>query len=818
MINKLGKLSAISAGVAVALASMSTQAAEPALEEVIVTGSSSRGYTPLETSYGVSILDAASIDEDMPSGTADLVDAIPGIWGETQGGEANTAMSARGTRQGFNSLISMQEDGLPITYSPFFSEFEVRYDLTYDRVEAVLGGPSGVFTAQGAAATVNFSSRMPTENEGQVRFSLTDFGQARADVFVGGPISENWTAAIGGYYRYGEGPRDVDFTANDGGQIRASLKRDLNDGLGALTLSYKYIDDHTIFQHNHPVKYVNSKPKAINSVDPRKDSLYGSDNKVMNVKTASGINPIDLQTGEHANSNQFSVKFDYDFANGWRFSEHGRIVSIDMDATDMRGFNTDELGLASDFIAANEALLFDAFDADSVGLVRVNDGVLISDPDGLNGNGLLSKQKPLSYKKTQDNFINDFKVVYENDSFATTFGLQYWNVETTSSYIRGDYLLDVKANAERYDLTAFDADGNVVGHLTDGGILTHSSLNNSGSLDTESINPYFNVEWQVLDNLRVDAGVRYEDVEFRATGMDVDFGVAPPPGQDNPLVLADDAIAVSPNGTSYKGDISGDETTWTIGANYLINDDISVYVRYADAHDFGFTNEFSYFNIPGFGVPAGSNLGLEFNPAKIEFAEIGTRMEYDNFTLWATLFFTRNDDLASREFEEDGQLKSVTTDNEALGLEFQGSWKVTDNFDLDFSGVVQNSELKDNDPTDSSLDGNQIERLPNEQVRISPRYHFENGHVYLSANYYGKRYATNENVIEFDAYTQIDAGLFYHFNDSMTVSLQGSNLTNELTFFSRGEGDFSLDENGNGYGYAQAGAGRTFMATIDYNF
>jgi outer membrane receptor protein involved in Fe transport len=828
--NRSHKRNLISAAVLTALVSMSAIAeqgdsskstdADENIEKIIVTGTSSRGHTALQTSYGVSVLDADAIAEDMPLGMSDLVDAIPGLFGESQGGEVNTAISARGTRQGFNSLVSLQEDGLPMLYSPFFSEFEIRHDLTYSRVESILGGPSGVFTAQGAAATVNFITRMPTENESQIRMSLTDYGQTRTDFFTGGPITDTWTGAIGGYYRRSDDARDNGYTANDGGQFRATLQKDINAGLGLLTFGYKRIDDNTRFQHNHAVEYKNFKATPINGLDPRNETMYGPDLKKINIKTVNGIHPIDAQTGEESKSDQFTFLFDYDFDNGFRYQQKSRVIKIAMDATDMRGANTSEIGLASDYVASNEQKLLDAFDtATSVGLVRLIDGVLINDLDNFNGNGLLSEQKLLSYKKTQNNFISDFKLSYENDFFATTVGLQYWDIETTSHYIQGNFLADVKHQANRYDVTAFDADGNAVGHLTDYGVTAHASNDNSGTLNTESINPYINVEFQVTDDLRIDAGARYEDVTFTATGNDVDNNASMPDSLNSPMSLADDVVVTSPNGQIVHGEVSTSETTWTVGANYLINEEFAVYARYANAHDFGFINEFSYFTIPGYGAPAGSNLGLTTKPAKLEFAEIGTRMDYDDFSLWTTLFFTRNKEMASRVFEADGVLKEIRTDNEALGLEFQGSWEISENFELDFSGVIQDSHLVDNDSDEAtSQDGNQIERLPNIQVRIAPRYKFDGGHVFLSVNHYGKRYATNENIIEFDAYTQIDAGVSFKLNEQITLNFQGSNLTNELVFFTRGEGDFTLDAQGNGYGYAQAGLGRTFTVTVDVKF
>ena len=157
------------------------------IEEVVVTGSGGGNLTALETSYGVAILDADDIRKGSPAGLADLVDAVPGLQGELSQGETNTNLNVRGTQGGFNSFISLQEDGLPVQYSPFFSEFELRHDLSFERVEAVLGGPSGIFTAQGAAATINYISRRPTEKEGEANLSVTDYGKFRTDFFLRRP-------------------------------------------------------------------------------------------------------------------------------------------------------------------------------------------------------------------------------------------------------------------------------------------------------------------------------------------------------------------------------------------------------------------------------------------------------------------------------------------------------------------------------------------------------------------------------------------------------------------------------------------------------
>ena len=67
---------------------------------------------------------------------------------------------------------------------------------------------------------------MPTEGvEGEAQVTYADFGSIRTDLFYGGPLpgTNDWFGSIGGYYRRGDGIKDVGYLADHGGQVRASL-------------------------------------------------------------------------------------------------------------------------------------------------------------------------------------------------------------------------------------------------------------------------------------------------------------------------------------------------------------------------------------------------------------------------------------------------------------------------------------------------------------------------------------------------------------------------------------------------------------------
>ncbi len=468
------------------------------LEEVIVTGSARRGQTALETSYGVAILSSDEIAKSAPVGLTELVDSIPGLQGEFSNGETNSNLNVRGTQGGFISFISLQEDGLPVAYSPFFSEFELRHDATFDRVEAVLGGPSGIFTAQGAGATLNYISRRPTEAaEGEVSVSVTDYGQYRTDLFYGGQITDSgWSGAIGGFFRQGDGIRDTGFTASSGGQIRASLTKSFEQG--SFTVAYKKIDDQSVYYNPLPANTSNpNSPTALAGFDASEDALAGPDVRVINSRLPGGeIVARDLSDGNVSKTDQLTLSFDYDFGNGWSMSEKARFSSVQTIAHDFRGGSDGGLLEAEDFVAAQLSTLQAAFPTtNSVRLVRVNDGAIIGDPSALNGNGLLAVHDLIEYDRETDNFINDLRFNWENDNVLLTLGVQSWRVQTTASNQQDQFLIDIRDNANRFDVEGLDAAGNVVAHLTDSGIIQHGSLDNHGGLETDSHNFYANLEF-----------------------------------------------------------------------------------------------------------------------------------------------------------------------------------------------------------------------------------------------------------------------------------------------------------------------------------
>ena len=779
--------------------------------EIVITGSRNP-MKVLETSYGVSVLNQEAISKTNPVGLTDLASSVPGLQGEYANGEANSNLNVRGTEAGFISFISLQEDGLPTQYSPFFSEYEIRNDLSYGRVEAVLGGPSGIFTAQGAAATLNFQSRLPTKSEGEVKASIADFGEYRVDAFVGGPLdSKGLYAAVGGYFRQSNGSRNLGFMGNNGGQIRANIRKVWPNA--RLSFAVKHIDDRTDYVNPLPVDVSGTYPKALPGFNARDDSLVGPDLRFIDALSSNGRQRRDLATGQQAKITQFTLSGEYDLSDRVTVSNKMRYAKTKTSSLDVRGFANSSLENGATFLAAQLATLRAVYPTTaSVRLVRASDGSVVANPATMNGNGLITSADTIDYFRDNSHFIDQFELNYKGERVKLTGGVQFWKINANSGMVSDRILHDIRNHASRMDVQALDASGRIVGHLTDNGVLTYSDVNNWGGLDTTSINPYANAEINVTSNFRIDAGIRYEHSTIKSWAEDVSFNAPVPASNYDASTLATRTLSVTPNGNFVHGSTTMESVSWTIGANLKLASDLAIYGRYASAGDMGFNNEFAFFSIPGFGTPANSNMGLTNKETRLNFGEVGIRYLGRVISGSITAFYTLHKNSGIVSVNSNGANIITPVDTKAYGAEFWFDVKPSDIFKVSFSGVVMSSKK-----TGSGFNSIPTYRLPGTQLRVSPTLTLGSLDINLTGQYYSTRWADQSATRKLPAYLDLSGTIGYEFAHGFKLSVQGRNLLNKLAFTS---GNFreGFTQGPSPYGYASAVPGRVFRLVADVNF
>lgn len=740
-------------------------------DSIIVTGTTSRNRTKLESSIAVTVAEADVIDKKAGIGIADTLELVPGLWVEDSGGEVSNNVAPRGLGggQAFR-FVALLEDGLPVHYDGEIVDHLVRSDITTDRFEAIRGGTAGILTVNGPGAAINFITKKGTEDpEGAIRLTYSDYNTVKTEGYYSGPLNDDWTFMVGGFFRSGDSVRDTGFTADHGGQIRANLTRKTGDS--ELTFRFKAVDDRNAFLLPIPLQNPDS-PTGIPGVDANFGTLLSLDNSRTINKTPGGDIETNLRNGFNTSATVFGVEYEKDFGNGLIFRNNGSYTSSTLTVNAMFNGGNSSLQLGSERLAQQDVTdLVSTFAGDGAvraALAYADTGEVIASPDTINGNGLVTVLIPEWRERSLNQIVNDTRLTWETDRNSFTAGLLFANINLErDTAIDSDILSEVTDNPRRLDIVALDSADNVVGQLTDGGVLTHGSWYTDNSGDVQSYSFYANNEFQATDDLRIDAGLRYEIADYNHVRQLRSGGQALNRGPNN--ILADDTIGQFGTGNFATTENEIEELAFTAGFNYKFTDNIAMYGRYSDT-----------FQTPTLNFDADAIL---VGASELEFYEVGLRYLSPLFSGTATVFSTEFRDLPFSATNRDtGEIESINISTEAVGLEWDFVLSPTDYFRVDAGGVFQDTQITGipGDADENILNGNQVTRTPDIQARITPTVTYGDAEIYLTYHYLDSRFADLGNTLELPSYSTVDLGVIYDISDSLRLQVTGRNITNEV--------------------------------------
>jgi hypothetical protein len=809
--------------------------------------------TELAASFDVAIVPQMQIVTTPAVGVAGLIDSVPGFYGEASGGENGQNLSVDGLRNagGFFDYISLQEDGLPVQYNGFYAEYQIQPDASYGSVEAVIAGPTTVFAPEGGAATLNWISRMPAVDSGDVTFSVTSEGSKRTDFFYGGPLpfSKGWSGSVGGFYESGQGPRPVGYDEEKGGQIRAMIEKTFDGGF--VSIAYKYININTPFYFPEPAaEDSGGNLHSLPGFNLHTDTTYSIDREYGTLVPPTGygstqVDGLDM-IGAWDQTNQITVKFEKDIGGGWTVSNGFRLAKIKwIDSDDRHGGNSDLFSAAAYTAAAEPVLASYALgltgspvvtSAQLVQATGANAGMVIANPAALNGNGLLWYSDQFQYHEDQDNLIDDLRLSWKSDYNKLTLGYMYIDNDITNDgAINNAVLADVRNHVHLYDVQGVNAQGQVVDHLTLQGVVAFDDGGGApvpgfggtpaagfyaeGSIDTKSSNFYIDDDYQITKQFHIDAGVRFEEIAWdnQVTGGNQwIFGAPLPIASQYPNVIAAQTAGVwaAPNAFTPNSSSAGDYA-WSIGANYQFNDHFSVFARESRSYDPG---------VQDFAVYGGSTPANNSSFSVLHYSQAGVKFETGQFGANVTGYYAVADN--NPQTETLVNLPGQPSENFNLsyvsyGVNFDVAWQPIRHFRIQASGELGHSTITGISGATLSGDanGNQNTRLPNVTFRVKPQYFFGNGSVYISANYYGQRYGDLANTEKLGVYTNLQAGISYDITKWMNIDIEGDNLTNALAFTEGNPHNLSdLNAGTTGLVYARAIEGINAKASLTIRF
>jgi outer membrane receptor protein involved in Fe transport len=756
------------------------------LEEVVVTGTAVQERTRFDSSVAISTFSAEDIAQQSPASSADLISAVPGFWVESTAGTTQGNVFARGIIQdGGYRYVTLMEDGIPIYpvselsfYNP--DQF-VRVDETIDHVEALRGGTAPIFNSGAIGGTVNFVTQAPGNfAQGIAKLSITDYSMYRADFAYRAPLNDDWGIAFGGYYRRSDGIRDPGYAADKGGQLRFKVTRSLDKG--NLELFAKYINDHSMFVVPIPLQGKASDPSAINGQDAGTYALQSANLAAAPLPVSAaevGLAGSNLEDGIHPDLFTAGAKLRWDFSDMISLTNVLRYTdgSVRFD-----GIFPGDAPVTGTAFAATRGV--------APTYTYIGSGGVYAPTQFVQNHGhwVVDKQ----YKATQD----DLRVSFKLDSNNLTLGLYLADYSMQDHWSLGNQLLmDVSSRPRRLFLPG----------VTDTvGYTSYSTFNLRTDYDATAYALYVSDEWQVLDRLRLDFGVRYDRQSIdaaisNAASVDLD---------NNPATTYNNSTSLA--GPTIDRDVPDYHNTgYSAGFNFDLTDTQALFGHYTKSA-----------KLPHFDDVRNASDLSQLKKDVVTNIEFGYKIATPLFGMFATAFQTEFDNIPFQDILANGSTVVRRAGTRTRGVELEGVLQPLDSLDIRFSITQQDPKYTSFSGSVLDNTGNTIRRIPKTMLRIMPTYAFldDRAKVFGTFTRAGKRFANDENTIVLPAYNKFDAGVLFDINDAWTVQISGDNLTDEVGL-TEGNPRTDVGAAGSGAVYmARPLFGRSFQASTTVKF
>ena len=731
------------------------------LDAVIVTGTA-RGTSKMASSVSTSTMGAEQVQQSQSTSSAELIRNIPGVRSESSGGESNANVTVRGVpiSAGGARYVQFQEDGLPVLQIGDFQfatpDTFIRVDNVLDRLEVVRGGSASTLASSAPGGIINFISKTGEEQGGvaSLTLGLGRYDQTRYEFGYGGPVGAKTRFYIGGHQRSGEGARSGGVPIEKGGQLRANITHQLDNGY--IRLHLKDLDDHAPTLLPTPVRFVNGEIVQIPGIDPRSASFY-SPYWVPDVTlTASnGRVSSNVNDGLSAKSRAFGVEAELDVGEGWRIQNRlrnsknsGRFIGV-FPGDDVRAADPGTVYLTGPNAGQ-------AYTADVVTAVVFN--------TSLDDMSLLAND--LKVSKTFD--LAQGKV-------TTTGGLYMSNQRMAQTWNFNQYLIEANGNKPAL------LDSPVNGTPGFGGCCS-----NTIDATYRTTAPYVLAAWE-LGALNLDASLRYD--KQRATGT------------YNQSFFPGGVGGVSYNTLAARAiDYEVDHTSYSLGANFRVNKDLAVFGRLSDGAAFN-GDRIAFFN------PAASVNGAAPVPVnEVQQLEAGVKWRQGGLSLFGTLFLAKTTE--TNVDPTTTPIRVTSSKYDAKGLELEAAYMVGG---LRLSGGLTVTDAKVKESTNAALVGKTPRRQAKVVYQLSPTYNI--GSLTVGASVVGTTKSMDDSpagpiTVTLPAYAIVNAFVNYELSSRSSINLGVNNLFDKVGF----------TETNDGRGAARSVNGRTAKATLSYEF
>lgn len=788
--------------------------------EVFTTGVA-KGRDPLDSATSTSVLKEGEIEKLGARSLAEVLRNIPGIRTESSTGDGNSNYTIRGLplASGGSKYMQLQEDGLPVLeFGDIFnvaSDIFLRYDYNVGQIETIRGGSASTFVSNSPGGVINLISKTGDTEGGSVAFTTgLGYDSNRLDFDYGMKLSDTLRMHIGGFYRVGEGPRDVGFTAFKGGQVKFNVTKEFAGGY--VRLHGKLLDDRSPQYVTVPVKITgttaNPEFSSFPNFDVRRDSMLSSN--ITTLVTLDGANtPAAYSTAEgmHAQVKAIGLESQFELA-GWTITERFRYADISGST------------LRNQIFSLFSGAALPASLGGSTGTLSYangpNAGRVIANPATLNGNGIIGNMLLIRINANSlDNVNNDLRAtrVWQvgGGKLTTTVGVykslqtidtNWFYTNTTQDALGGGQ--SSLLNASNAAGTALTQDGYVAFDLNVGGIP--GQYRRAFDVDYNVTAPYGSVNFHV-GPVAIGGSVRYDigKVRGRLFGSDLGGGRVGRIGfdfnSDGVISAAEARTATLPLSRPAPVNYDYDYVSYSTGINWRVSEPLAVFARYskgarAGADKILFT--------PSVSTTDGSLVEPGAAYDSVTQLEGGIKYRASNATLNITGFLA---DTTDRNIQGGTGLE-ILRDYRAYGAEVEASYR-TGPFSVTGGLTYTSAEIR-SDNRNPAINGNTPRHQPDFIYQLTPQYNTEK--VTVGFNLVGttSSYAQDTNGLKMPGFAVVNTFLQFRPIERVQLMVNANNLFNTVGFY-----DIAQDAvPANGIGWGRAVNGRTVSTSLRFDF
>jgi hypothetical protein len=812
------------------------------LQEVVVTANAQGGIRKLDASYSIVAVDSELIKQANPKSSADILKVSPGIWPESSGGQTGANIEVEGLPSGGDSpFFTNMIEGLPLYGTPSLSFMDssslFRLDDTIERVEVVQGGPGAVFGPAQMGATANYLLKTGTaEPHGSASVTYGTEGLYRFDGFYGFPIAPGWYGSVGGFYRDSSGVRDPEFPSDIGGQLTATLKHDL-DG-GSVMVWARGMSDKNQFITPIPlIQTGDTSFAAYPGFNPLKATYYSK--SIQNVTIPApggGFENADLANGRGGNLFYFGIKYDQKFDNGWSASNNFLFDGGHLNTNALfSGNNPMPLSYLEYGCNVAQPTGYCGADGKPTNAYPLNSGAGYNPATGINatttgGQAVAPDQSVITQgwwfiQKRLRNYVDEARVSKEVfDGNTATVGAYVTHYTDDENWSLGNQMLMLNRPNTQAVVLNYTQGGHIYNLTSPQGIINSNSNYNILAHGTGwNVAGYLSDTWK-WNKFIFDASVRLEQV-------DIDQSTCNTTAQQLGSIydLYDNAVPVC-NGTDTELHYKKSMPTWTVGTNYEVLDNLSVYGRVNNGvHYDDFDN----------GIRGSNGVFAPLQTMKRYEAgfKFQNRFAYLDVSYWHLQFIGLPYQPTSQTGIPEGPISSYGSDSKGinfvgsvtpfqdtalrgLGVRFTGNWMQGQYTHYD--GVLQYNNI-DGGKSFASPTGQPLQRQPRFQVRVTPNYSmplWDWGTLttFMTYEHVGNRTEDIFGLQPLGSYYTLSGGVVVDYGEHYEMRVQGTNLTNQLGLT---EGNARVGGVGTGIGdvlLARPLEGREVSITAAYKF